>query len=178
MHSNRKLTDNIFVNGEQRFFVASEVTDDLMEELKSELKSAVFITTEYSFDDVKDIIDSGQLPVLKYRQGDNVYDFHLSADYDDIQYEFRCISGDNDYVKTIELSENGWSEVSTRRLATHEALQSESRTREAADTALGERIESINDENPDWDELDRTSHAFIDNKPVRISDEEINALED
>ena len=34
----RKLSDHIFVNGEQRFFVASEVTDDLMEKIREEIQ--------------------------------------------------------------------------------------------------------------------------------------------
>lgn len=96
----KKLSDNIVVNGEQRFFVASEVTDDLLEKLKTEIHDggiteieagssnvhvtmsqdgkkatisvdgSTFVTTQNNFAEILAIVNAGNLPVLRHEFAD------------------------------------------------------------------------------------------------------------
>lgn len=119
MSNTKKLTDNIFVNGEQRFFVASDVTDDLMDKIKDEIQDggiteieagssnvhvtmsqdgkkatisvdgSTFVTTQNNFAEILAIVNAGNLPVLR----------HEFADGDVWFLSLREVDTDNNYMK-------------------------------------------------------------------------------
>lgn len=112
--SDRKFTDHIFVNGEQRFFVASEVTDELLARLEEEFghlfKGVVYISTQNTFDEVVAILNEGNLPVLKHEfaEDDFWYLALKEADIDNSYLRFSGPTSPQGVFAFAELCPTGW----------------------------------------------------------------------
>lgn len=183
--SDRKFTDHIFVNGEQRFFVASEVTEELLAELKREIGDSVvnFYGTEFTpFSEWLEAYQNGKTLFFKKLFTDEdhsrnrVYrmvNFDNSMDYD--AFTFVCLENDAEYKAVLRdtyVQEWTFAEIG---LATKENLSTEATIRSSADTNLQQQIEEVAVQT-NWDEDDSSSLAYLQNRPAPITTAEIDAL--
>lgn len=194
--SDRKFTDYILVNGERRFFVASEVTEELLAELKREIGDSVgnFYGTEFTpFSEWLEAYQNGKTLFFKKLFTDEdhsrnrVYrmvNFDNSRDYD--TFTFVCLENDAEYKAVLwdtYVQEWTFAEIG---LATKENLSTEATIRSSADTNLQQQIDENKieiDEN-----LDTESQNPVENRAVaeamngkqdqltEMTDQEINDL--
>lgn len=196
MAGTKKFTDYIVVNGEQRFFVASEVTDELLEKLKEEIGEGIgnFYGTEFTpFSEWLKAYQGGKTLYLKKLFTDEehsrnrVYrmvDFDHGRDYD--TFSFVCVENEYEYRAVLWNTDVQEWTFHENQLATSTSLAYETSQRAAADNNLQQQIDEsrvVVDEN-----LDTESRNPVENRAVaeamngkqdqltEMTDQEINDL--